>query len=55
MQMVREVVDKYYEKVVRYSTSAFMRMKLGDTLKERNLAPHVYETREEARKALNRN
>lgn len=52
MEMVREVVDKFYHNVVRYSTSAFMRMKLGDTLQERNLAPHVYETREEASKAL---
>lgn len=52
MQMVSEVVGEYYEKVTRYTTSAFMRLKLGDTLKERHLAPHIYETREEAKKAL---
>jgi hypothetical protein len=27
-------------------------MKLGDALKKRKLAPHIYETKEEARKAL---
>ncbi len=54
MQMVSEVVSRYYEKVTRYTTSAFMRLKLGDTLKERQLAPHIYETGEEARKALDK-
>lgn len=52
MEMVREVVTEYYENVTRYSTGAFMRMKLGDTLKERDLAPHIFETPEEARQAL---
>ncbi len=52
MQMVKEVVELYYDKVTRYSTSAFMRMKLGDTLYERNLAPHIYESRAEANRAL---
>jgi len=52
MEMVRFVVSNYYENVTRYSTGAFLRMKLGDTLKERDLAPHIFETREEARQAL---
>lgn len=54
MQMVSYVVGLYYDKVTRYTTSAFMRLKLGDTLKERLLAPHIYETSQEARKALNK-
>jgi hypothetical protein len=29
-----------------------MRMKLGDALNERKMAPHIYETREEAENAL---
>jgi propionate CoA-transferase len=49
---VRNIVSNYYEKVTRYTTSAFMRMKLGDGLKARGFAPHVYESREEARKGL---
>jgi len=52
MEMVQFVVSKYYENVTRYSTGAFLRMKLGDTLKERNLSPHIFETPEEARQAL---
>jgi len=52
MEMVRYVVEKYYENVTRYSTGAFLRMKLGDTLQERNLAPHIFQSREEARQAL---
>jgi len=49
---VRNIVSNYYEKVTRYTTSALMRMKLGDGLKARGFAPHVYESREEARKRL---
>jgi propionate CoA-transferase len=50
--MVKRVVKKYYSGVTRYTTNTFLRMKLGDALKKRKLAPHIYETRDEARKAL---
>lgn len=50
--MVKYVVSEFYESVTRYTTSAFLRMKLGDALKKRDLAPHIYETREEAKLAL---
>lgn len=36
-----------YARVSRYATSAFMRMKLGRMF-TRELAPHIFETREEA-------
>ncbi len=49
--MVKHVMQ-YYEGVTRYTTSTFLRMKLGDELQKRDLAPHIYETREEARAAL---
>jgi propionate CoA-transferase len=52
VDMVKYVVSRFYENVTRYTTSAFLRMKVGDGLKERGLAPHIYESREEARKAL---
>lgn len=39
---------RYYETASRYTTSAFMRLKLGEALKERGVAPHVFETRQEA-------
>jgi len=52
IKMVKFVVSKYYSDVTRYTTSAFLRMKLGDELKRRHLAPHIFQTKEEARKAL---
>lgn len=52
--MVKYVVSEFYESVTRYTTSAFLRMKLGDALKKRELAPHIYETREEAKLILDK-
>ena len=40
--------DRYYETASRYTTSAFLRLKLGDALAKRALAPHVFETLKEA-------
>jgi propionate CoA-transferase len=45
-------VTEFYETVTRYTTSTFPRMKLGDGLQKRGVAPHIYESREEARRAL---
>jgi propionate CoA-transferase len=52
IKMVQFVVSEYYSDVTRYTTSAFLRMKLGDGLKKRNLAPHIFQSKEEARLAL---
>lgn len=52
VKMVKYVVSEYYSDVTRYTTSAFLRMKLGDELKKRNLAPHIFQSKEEARQAL---
>lgn len=49
---VKYVVSTFYENVTRYTTSAFLRMKLGAGLQARGFASHVYESREEARKGL---
>lgn len=49
--MVKDVLQ-YYEGVTRYTTSTFLRMKLGDELQKRKLSPYIYETREEAKEAL---
>ena len=40
--------DRYYATASRYTTSAFLRLKLGADLTERALAPHVFETLAEA-------
>ena len=50
--MVKYLVDHYYSGVIRYTTSTFLRMKLGDALKKRDVAPHIYESSDEARQAL---
>jgi propionate CoA-transferase len=42
---------KYFEKVSRYTTSAFMRMKLGKLL-ARSVAPHIFESQIDARRFL---
>jgi len=50
--MVKYLVNKYYSDVTRYTTSTFLRMKLGDALQQRGVKPHIYESHEEAHKAL---
>jgi propionate CoA-transferase len=47
-EMVKHLVDHYYFGVSRYTTSAFLRAKLGKTLGQRGVAPHVYESAADA-------
>jgi propionate CoA-transferase len=42
--MVKALVERYYDGVSRYSTSGFLRAKLGQALKRRGVAPHIYES-----------
>ncbi len=51
-EMVKGLVDRYYARVTRYTTSAFLRMKLGEFLEQRDVAPHIYESEKEARHHL---
>jgi len=46
--MIAYMEQRYYLTASRYTTSAFMRLKLGASLAERDLAPHIFETRAEA-------
>ena len=48
-RMVRELEDRHYLNVTRYTTSGFLRAKLGPALAARGVAPHLYETAAEAR------
>ena len=52
--MVKDVVDRFYSGVTRYTTSSFMRMKLGKALRERHVAPYVFESADEAEAALHK-
>ena len=42
--MVRYMEDAYYTEVSRYTTSAFLRVKLGDALERAGVKPHLFET-----------
>jgi len=46
--LVRRLAEHYYAGVTRYTTSSFMRLKLSEQLSGRGLAPHIYESRQEA-------
>ena len=46
--MVSDLVDRFYSGATRYTTNGFMRSKLGDALDRRAVAPHIFETADEA-------
>lgn len=46
--MIAYLEQCYYTSASRYTTSAFLRLKLGEGLAERRLAPHIFETETEA-------
>ena len=46
--MVRYMETHYYTTASRYTTSAFLRLKLGEALARRRVAPHIFETSDEA-------
>jgi propionate CoA-transferase len=50
--MVKELVKRYYSGVTRYTTSTFLRAKLGSALERRDVAPHIFESQEEAQRHL---
>jgi propionate CoA-transferase len=51
-EVVKTMSEKYYDKTTRYSTSAFLRNKLGAAISSRGLSPHIYETKAEAEAAI---
>ncbi|MCW5660312.1 MAG: acyl CoA:acetate/3-ketoacid CoA transferase [Burkholderiaceae bacterium] len=44
--------QNYYNQALRYSTSAFMRRKLGEGLSQRGVAPHIVESTQDAQAFL---
>jgi propionate CoA-transferase len=52
--MVGDLQAKHYTKATRYTTSAFMRAKLGAELASRHAGAHVFETQAEAAEFLRR-
>ena len=52
MEMVSRLVDRFYIEATLYTTSSFLRMKFGNALEDRDVAPDIYDTRDEAVKRL---
>jgi propionate CoA-transferase len=50
--MVADLTERFYSDATRYTTSSFLRAKLGDAFHRRAVAPHIYESAEEARAHL---
>ncbi len=50
--MVKAVVDSYYHDVTRYTSNAFLRVKMRDEFEKRQLTPHLFETASEALSSL---
>jgi propionate CoA-transferase len=50
--MVKGVVDRHYHDVTRYTSSTFLRMKLGEALEKRQISPKISETEAEAKAQL---
>ncbi len=48
--MVRGLMADFYSHVTRYTTSGFLRMKLGKALQKRGVAPHIYNRRPRRRR-----
>jgi propionate CoA-transferase len=46
--LLSRLESDYYLTACRYSTSPFLRQKLGQDLKNRAIAPHIFETQKEA-------
>ena len=51
-ESARQLAEKYFLGITRFTTRAFMKTKLGDLLSKRGVAPHVYESEEEAKAAV---
>jgi propionate CoA-transferase len=52
LDAVTEVGERYFHGVTRFTTSAFMHAKLGESLTKRGVAPHIFESEEEAKAAV---
>ena len=51
-EMVADLAERFYSGVTRYTTSSFLRAKLGDALERRGVAPHIFESSDEANARL---
>lgn len=47
-EMIEYMTQHHYLTTARYTTSAFMRVKMQEALAKRGLKPHIYESKKEA-------
>ena len=47
-EMVRSLTERFYSGVSRYTTSGFLRIKLGEALEKLGVAAHIFESADEA-------
>jgi propionate CoA-transferase len=52
--MIKRLSEDLYSGVTRYTTSTFLRARLGDALLRFDITPHIYTTAKEALRALGR-
>ena len=50
--MVKGLVERYYSGVSRFTTNGFLRMKLGEALRQHGVTPHLFTSEAEARADL---
>jgi len=51
-ELVRELTERYYERVTRYTSSAFLRLKLGASLQAHQVEPELFDTQRHALESL---
>jgi propionate CoA-transferase len=51
-EMDRYFLTHYFTTITRYATSAFLRAKLGQAFSQRDIAPHIFERKDEAQAFL---
>ena len=50
--MVKGLVDRFYSGVSRFTTNGFLRLKLGEALRQHGVTPHIFDSEAEARADL---
>jgi propionate CoA-transferase len=53
-KLVRDVTDRYYERVTRYTSSAFLRLQVGASLLAHKVDPELFDTQRQALESLKR-
>jgi propionate CoA-transferase len=51
-ELVRELTERYYERVTRYTSSAFLRLKLGATLQAHRVDPGLFDPHRHAAESI---